>query len=76
MPERLFLSRRNLLTLLNKLDRSRTGDVSACIIVKKDLTNARHPCSVETFVTAVEDKDYYFDREPGRVMAVDTPKQA
>ena len=59
---RLFLSRRNLLTLLRKLD----NPDSVKTIVKQDM---EHPNYAQThqyiLVTAVEDEDYYSDREPG-----------
>jgi hypothetical protein len=64
---RVYLTRRNLLTLLSKLDRSKSGDVSACTIVKHDISHPTYPCSTITEVTAVEDVDYYSDRGPGFV---------
>lgn len=63
----VYLTRRNLLTLLSKLDRVKAGDESARTIVKKDTTHKEFPCSHVTQVTAVEDKDYYVDRGPGPV---------
>jgi hypothetical protein len=62
---RIFLSRRNLLTLLSKLDRAAAGEDTACTIIKRDTTHKQYPCSCACVVTAVEDADYYTDREPG-----------
>lgn len=70
---RVFLSRRNLLTLLNKLDAVKRGEVSACTLVKNDYAHPKYPITldgegvlVSVAVTAVEDEDYY-DRAPGEV---------
>ena len=74
----VYLSRRNLLTLLSKLDRSRdNGDKSACTLLKRDTKNPKYPqtpCDL-VFVTAVEDEDYYTDREPGAVHPKDCPRR-
>jgi len=69
----VYLSRRNLLTLLNKLDRSKRGDPSACTIVKQDTVHPKYPCTHVTYVTALEDEEYYTDREPGGVLPKDEP---
>jgi hypothetical protein len=64
----VYLSRRNLLTLLSKLDRVAVhGDTSACTIIKQDTVHPTYPCSDKIAVTALEDAEYYTDREPGRV---------
>lgn len=71
----IFLSRRNLLTLLSKLDRQAEGDLTACTLIKSDAGNSRFPQTVSPIaVTAVEDEVYYFDREAGGVHPADTPK--
>jgi hypothetical protein len=66
--EKIYLSRRNLLTLLSKLDRKKKGDSTYCTIIKND--NA-HPIFPQTMtsvaVIAVEDEDYYIDREVGKI---------
>jgi hypothetical protein len=76
--QRVYLSRRNLLTLLNKLDRNVLAreEVSACTIVKQDTVHPKYPCSDVTYVTAVEDDEYYTtgDRGPGRVHPADDPE--
>jgi hypothetical protein len=72
---RVYLTRRNLLTLLNKLDRVKDGDTSACTLIKQDLVHTKYPCTHVTYVTAVEDKDYYADRSAGDVLPIDGPEQ-
>ena len=59
----VFLSRRNLLSLLVKLDRPG----SHCTIVKSDTMHPTHPQTgaEDIWVTAIEDDVYYVDREPG-----------
>lgn len=75
MTERVYLSRRNLLTLLSKLDRVKAGEHSECTLIKQDTTNENYPQTMDfIFVTAVEDEDYYTDRVPGQVLASDEPK--
>lgn len=72
--EQVFLSRRNLLTLLNKLDRNKqVGEQSLCTIVKTDTVHSKYPCTSVIMVTAVEDEKYYTDRVPGQVK--DAPDQ-
>ena len=66
----LYLTRRNLQTLLNKLDRedSKKG------IIKNDTMHPRYPTTEPTMVIAVEDEDYYTDRDPGLVHKADEPE--
>jgi hypothetical protein len=72
--ERIYLSRRNLQSLLNKLDAVARGDSSACTIVKRDNQHPTHSQTMaECAVTAVEDAEYYVDREPGAVLPRDVP---
>lgn len=69
----VYLSRRNLQTLLNKLDRNKmTPGASACGIVKVDTIHKKYPCSEVTDVYAIEDEEYY-DREAGEVHPLDVP---
>jgi hypothetical protein len=71
----LYLTRRNLLTLLNKLDRNKEWNgSSACCIIKRDTLHPRFPGGAVVSVTALEDEEYYTDREPGRVHSEDVPK--
>lgn len=66
--EQIFLSRRNLLHLLSKLDRKKAGQYTFCTLVKTDTDHPQYPCSVKALITAVEDWDYYTDRMPGATM--------
>ncbi|WP_136525494.1 hypothetical protein [Geomonas ferrireducens] len=71
---RVYLSRRNLLTLLSKLDRRASGQQTACTIVKRDNANRLYPQTMKNIeVIAVEDEEYYKERDPGPVLDVDTP---
>ena len=65
--EQVYLSRRNLETLLAKLDAKKAGHQTAVTIVKNDTQHEEFPCSVPCWVTGVEDEEYYTDREPGEV---------
>jgi hypothetical protein len=72
--EHLFLTRRNLLSLLSKLDRKKAGEDTACTLIKCDTVNSNYPQSCDCIiVTAVEDADYYIDRVPGIVHEKDIP---
>lgn len=64
----IYLSKRNLLTLLSKLERAERGDVTACTIIKRDTAHPKYPQSVGPIaVIAVADDDYYAERAPGYV---------
>ena len=69
----VYLSRRNLLTLLSKLDRNASDpDASSATILKRDNEHATYPQSHDLIVvTAVEDAVYYVDRQPGPVHPLD-----
>jgi len=70
----VYLSRRNLLTLLSKLDRKKAGEQTACAVIKSDTTHPVYPCSHPwIYIQAVEDEDYYTDRPPGEVHESDDP---
>jgi hypothetical protein len=74
-PERVYLSRRNLITLLSKLDRNllEPGS-SACTLIKSDNIHPVYPQTMEhIMVTAVEDRDYYNERMAGLVHPFDDP---
>jgi hypothetical protein len=59
---RVYLSRRNLLALLRKLD----NPESVRTIVKNDMEHPKYKQSHQHIaITAVEDEDYYIDRKPG-----------
>lgn len=59
---RVHLSRRNLETLLAKLD----NPDSHKTIIKRDDRHPKYP-SNPSIIIAVEDEDYYSDREAGPV---------
>ena len=69
--QQVYLTRRNLLTLLSKLDRVKAGEASMCTILKQDTAHPKYPCSDDVHVTAVEDADYYIDRPAGRMHPLD-----
>ncbi len=70
----IFLSRRNLTTLLNKLDRKKKGEDTACTLIKyNDRQSFRN--TIDTcIITAVEDNEYYVDFNAGPVHPADEPK--
>ena len=68
----IYLSKRNLLALLSKLDRLENGDETACAIVK--YANPSDPyCNTidQVVVTAVADEEFYANREPGVMHPLD-----
>lgn len=68
MAEQIYLSRKNLETLLSKLDRKKKGESTFCTIIKNDTVHPKYPQSrPEIVITAVEDEEYYCDREAGPV---------
>jgi hypothetical protein len=70
--EKIYLSRRNLLTLLSKLDRAGSGERTECTIIKNDPTHSKYPQSCDcAAIVAIEDDEYYSDRAPGRVPPTD-----
>jgi hypothetical protein len=75
----VYLSRRNLVTLLNKLDRNKVAGRkdSRCTILKVDTTKDQLPFKQShpfINVTAVEDGEYYVGREATPVLPKDEPK--
>lgn len=74
MTPTVFLSRRNLLSLLSKLDRAAAGEQTECAIIKND---DAHPVYAQTLpsilVQAVEDAAYYEYRRAGVVHPLDDP---
>lgn len=75
MNEKVYLSRRNLLTLLSKLDRVAAGEHSNCTIIKCDNVHPTHAQTMkEINVIAVDDAVYYAKRAAGDVHPSDEPK--
>lgn len=70
--EKVYLSRRNLLTLLSKLDRQADGEDTGCTIIKRDTQHPVYPQSMNMIaVIALEDEEYYTERSPGYVHSGD-----
>jgi hypothetical protein len=64
--KQLYLSRRNLLTLLSKLDRLEDGDSTACSIIKYANPTDPYCNTIDTImITAIPDELFYTNREPG-----------
>lgn len=74
---KIYLSRRNLLTLLSKLDRDAAGEETACTLIKvKQKDGAAYNQTMkEIMVIAVQDEDYYpaQNRSAGEVHPSDEP---
>lgn len=76
--ETLYLSERNLRTLLSKLDRFKNGDPTHCTLVKYRGPSIEYRQSMDTvYVVAVPDDVYYpsQSRDAGEVHPLDTPKE-
>lgn len=57
---KIYLSRRNLLTLLSKLDRDAAGEDTACSIIKQQTPGpAYQQTMARVMVIAVQDEEYY-----------------
>lgn len=73
--ERIYLSKRNLLTLLSKLERFEKGEETQCAIVK--YANPLDPyCNTIDQITvfAIPDENYYTKRGFGEVHPYDDPQ--
>jgi hypothetical protein len=69
---KVYLSRRNLLTLLSKLDRLALGEKTECTIIKNDTEHPKYPQTMKAiYVTALEDDEYYSNRHAGIVHPTD-----
>lgn len=74
MTARVYLSRRNLLTLLSKLDRKAVGIDTQVTLIKRDNTHPTYPQTMAAIeVVAIEDDEYYNTRPPGEVHPDDDP---
>ena len=85
--ETLYLTRRNIVSLLSKLQRRENGEETKCSIIKNDTQHRKYPCSSKILVIAffhecvspssstliypVENSEYYTDRAPGAVYPAD-----
>ena len=71
----VYLSRRNLLTLLSKLDRKAAGEDTECMLIKQDNKHKTYPQTMDRCaIMALEDDEYYTERKPGAVNEKDEPK--
>lgn len=76
MIPKLFLSKRNLLTLLSKLERAERGESTACALIKSKGPSPDFQQTMdEIMVVAVLDDEYYSaqGRVAGEVHPADTP---
>ena len=72
MIQQIYLTERNLLTLLIKLNKKRKGNKTKCTIVKNDNKHPKYPQTMEhCYVTVVEDENYYIDRIAGKILEED-----
>lgn len=74
--QQIYLTRRNLRTLLSKLDRAKAGDTTERTIIKTDVVHPVYPCSDTMRITALEDEEYYTERKPGRMAREDEEQMA
>lgn len=71
---KVYLTRRNLLALLSKLDRDKAGDSSECTIIKNQQPSPFYQQTMkEIAVIAVDDDEYYGsqDRPAGEMHPTD-----
>ena len=74
MTSQIFLSRKNLLVLLSKLDRQLAGEKTECTIIKYKAGSPSYQQTMqECKVTAVENKEYYeaLERHAGIMFEAD-----
>jgi hypothetical protein len=77
MINTVYLTERNLRTLLSKLERKKSGEFTACTIIKPASDNPKFEQG-KTIVVAVLDEEFYgsegLDRPAGAVHPSDEPK--
>jgi hypothetical protein len=72
--DKIYLSERNLRTLLSKIERFKAGDVTACTLIKRSNPLDPYCQSMDTVaVIAIPDDLYYTKRTAGEVHPLDTP---
>ena len=73
----VYLSKRNLLVLLSKLERFEKGEETKCAIIKG--ANSLDPYCMQgidsCMIVAIPDEKYYVGREPGAMNPKDTPNE-
>jgi hypothetical protein len=63
---KIYLSRRNLLALLSKLDRDAAGEDTHCAIIKHQQPSPSYKQTMDTvMIVAVQDEEYYGSQERG-----------
>lgn len=68
----LYLSRRNLETLLSKLDRAEKGETTFCSIIKYNDPSMTHRQTMDScMIIAVPNDEYYEQRKAGRMIGAD-----
>lgn len=71
---RIYLSKRNLLTLLAKLERFEKGEETACTIIKRANHMDPHTCTMDDIaIVAIPDEFYYTNRGAGMMHPKDDP---
>ena len=74
MMEIIYLSERNLRTLLSKLERYKNGEETECAIIKyQNLNDPVFQSMDAVYVAAVLDDEYYINRKSGIVSVRDDP---
>jgi hypothetical protein len=72
---KVYLSRRNLLTLLSKLDRKAAGDETACAIIKYQNQDDEFQQTMgDIMVIAISDEEAYSTRSAGEMHPADEAK--
>jgi hypothetical protein len=72
--ERIYLSERNLRSLLNKIERFKQGDTTQCTIIKYANPLDPYCQTVEAIeVVAIPDDRYYTARKGGKMHPLDDP---
>lgn len=72
--EKIYLSERNLRTLLLKVERFKAGGETACTLIKHANHLDPYCQSMDTIaVIAIPDELYYTKRDAGEVHPLDTP---
>ena len=73
----VYLSKRNLLTLLSKLERFEKGEETKCAIIKRAVTLDPYCMrGIDScMIVAIPDEKYYVGRKPGAMDPRDTPNE-
>ena len=70
--DRIYLSKRNLLVLLSKLDRFEKGEETKCAIIKRRCVTDPYCNTLDNVaVIAIPDEQFYVNRQAGEMHPVD-----